>query len=117
MERKLTLMTVPCDVQVRKGLRVQNSLRKSSVSLIRLINTVENIGTVRPEMFHRNVKQSQCLELPCTTLMIIVVMLKTLPRNLFFNNLKQKLQFHCLLMREKPFPVGDGQAGDGQRET
>ena len=52
-------MTVKCGVQVRKGLRVQISSRPSSTPIpaMRLTDTVEDIGTVRPGMAAYSDKQ------------------------------------------------------------
>ena len=91
-ERKPTVMTVPWFVQATKGLRVQTSSRpSSSIPAIRLINTVAYTGTVIPGIEMSN-KPTLSLsqphsDVPITMFMTVVVTLKTLPRNLFFNNL------------------------------
>ena len=43
------MMTAPCEVQVRKGLRVQTRPRPSSDPAIKLIDTAEDIGTMAPD--------------------------------------------------------------------
>ena len=40
------MMMAPCDVQVRKGLRVQTSSLPSSGPAIKLMDIAEDIGTV-----------------------------------------------------------------------